>query len=823
MGTSTMKSLENESVNTFQTSLDDQLQHYLDSSQGKAALDAVYEDIKNDISYGVIPPDSTLTLHEQALQLAIQRVSKEWKDQQYENFGRQLERQTRSVKSHVGSIARAYSSAIETIKISAMKEKQRIQKELTKLLKYRKEILMKKVKFSKKEFQKAISISPMCEHIRAKAWGDNYGTGVKCLDCGKELTELYKEESQLLGYGSGCSEEFAKKFNLYREKEASYHFTNSQELQSLEMERIRLEKDRREMELSEIYFYDFQDLQAIYEFDRRHAKDLKSQGIFRQGLQWTPTEVQYFEETKRIQEVFRLEKEGIYLSFDALKDYDPLKEIEDPPPTYRAINERHKAQYGELMYMMGRMNNFNKRITDLKHARIDLLHDQALYCEILTSLHQESFHHEHELIFIEKDLEKTSRMLEIYSKMMKLWISANEILKNAIYDKKKAEMRCCGLWDEIHELKDEYTLLHAETRELLKIKFLHEIQVNELENALQKGQEMTKKLKLIWENQEEVSNSFQYCMPGNLLELRYGLCEVIMYRHSDQMLMVKLPFGIPQARGWIHASEVINFERNKQRKELKLMTLEDDSLKEFYTQERKKYLQELYQMRLEERACRKCWEIEDLQLHENQIYAQNMEKSLYENYLITQTPQFMKQNKINSQQLLNEKMKNLNEKIQNYKGPNSSRPKKLSAWKRWKLKKSLLIDLTKQFILKETAKNRQEITKKIYEERKLFLGERCVESLIDEAVNEIIFEVAGESFKEGHVAKLSAEVISGIFFPTPIWMQYTTYCLLRDMWKQRKAELKNLIQIGTLSYPPYLLELILIPLSSCRLGIKTKI
>jgi hypothetical protein len=83
-------------------------------------------------------------------------------------------------------------------------------------------------------------------------------TGVKCLECGKELTELHQEESQLLGYGSGCNDLFAQSFDRYRQNEASDHFTDSQELESLEKEKLRREKERREMELSEIFFYDSQ-------------------------------------------------------------------------------------------------------------------------------------------------------------------------------------------------------------------------------------------------------------------------------------------------------------------------------------------------------------------------------------------------------------------------------------------------------------------------------------------------------------------------------------------------------------------------------------
>jgi hypothetical protein len=759
-------------------------------------VEAVLEDFKNDITFGVIRPDSSITLEEQTNQLAVSKIASEWTERQLDLFERQLERQTKSVRSQVGSVARAYSSAIETIKSSAMREKQRIGKELQLLLVQRKETLMKKVQFKPKEFAKAVSKAPMCEHIRAKAWGDNYGTGVKCLACGKELTELHNEESQLLGYGSGCSESMAEALSRHRDNEASFHFKDSAELQTIERERLRLEKERREMELSEEFFYDFQELQAVYDFDRRHAKDLKAGGVFRQGLQWTETEVEYFEQTKRIQEMFRLEKEGVYLSTEALESYDPLQEIQDPPPTYRAIEERHRAQYRELMYAMGRMNNFNRRITDLKRARIDLLHDQAMYCTILSSLHKESFIREHELVLVEKDLERTGKMLETYQRMYKLWASANEILKRASEEKKRAEMRRCGLWEEISELRDEHTIIHAETRELLKIKFTHEIQVNDLVSALTRGQEMTRKMRLLWEEELQHSDAFQYCMPGSWVELRYGLCEVVQYRHVDQMLMVVLPFGSPPARGWVHAREVIHRERNKQAGERLLMGLEDERLKTFYSVERREYLKELYQMRLEERASRQRWESEDLAAQEAEIYAKRLEKSLQANYLVTQTPQFIRQNRVRANEVFTQKMAALDHKIATYKGPASNKPRALSSWKRWKFKKSLVGELTKQFILKEAAKNRNQVTGEILRDRQRHLGERCLEDLIFQAVNEVIFEIATESLKEGHVAKLSAEVLSGIFFPTPVWMQYTTYCLLRDMWKQRKVELKNQIQIG---------------------------
>ena len=58
-------------------------------------------------------------------------------------------------------------------------------------------------------FEKAIllfegpSREGFCQHLRSKAWGDKYGKGVRCLDCGKEMTRTHEEPEQQAGLGGG--------------------------------------------------------------------------------------------------------------------------------------------------------------------------------------------------------------------------------------------------------------------------------------------------------------------------------------------------------------------------------------------------------------------------------------------------------------------------------------------------------------------------------------------------------------------------------------------------------------------------------------------
>jgi hypothetical protein len=93
--------------------------------------------------------------------------------------------------------------------------------------------------------------------------GDFYGKGVKCVACHKELTKIHLEESQYLGYGSGMDPALNEAVIRHRQNEATFKFTSSAQLKCVQEERIRLEKERRVMEESEIYFYDYDKLTGI--------------------------------------------------------------------------------------------------------------------------------------------------------------------------------------------------------------------------------------------------------------------------------------------------------------------------------------------------------------------------------------------------------------------------------------------------------------------------------------------------------------------------------------------------------------------------------
>ena len=191
-------------------------------------------------------------------------------------------------------------------------------------------------KFDPEAFKKAVVQPYNCEHRRTRFWGDEYGNGQRCLECGKEISQLFKEENQVKGWGSATDPQLNAAVLRHRENEDGFRFSSNAEITAVLDERRRLEKERRELVESEQYFYDFDGIRAMYEFDRRHRSEIKEQGIFRQGLQWREDDLMLLEHENVRKEKERLRREGMLIEQNMV-GFDPLHTIDDPPPTYRAL------------------------------------------------------------------------------------------------------------------------------------------------------------------------------------------------------------------------------------------------------------------------------------------------------------------------------------------------------------------------------------------------------------------------------------------------------------------------------------------------------
>ena len=556
-----------------------------------------------------------------------------------------------------------------------------------------------RVTFPPEIFKKALPMASRCEHLRTKAWGDNYATGLKCVLCGKELTTMHEEESQLLGYGSGADPQLYLDVKRHRENEASFRFKNAAELARVEEERIRLEKERRFLELEENYFNDFQDLQAIYEFDHRHAKEIKQYGVFRQGLQWTETELDQYVDREIVLEKLKASKAGL-IEDEALKNFDPFSMIENPPPTFRAEDERHKSNYQELKYAMGRLHNYQRKIVQLKDQRAEFLHERSLYCDILHALHKSAFAFDDELQKLEFDLDKTSRLLATYEKMQKLWKQSLKILLQARRDLKKAEMRRVGVWDDVREVGDKLSFIHDETKVLLKSKLMFESRLDFIaKDVAQRTKTLTDTSEKLKEA-EFLEASHEYCKPGTIISTRYGDALIRLYREKDHMLMVTLSYGNPPFKAWLNASEIIAAERAKQQAERILMTLEDEAITKFNQHCRTVAKKELKLMRHAEEGYKEFYRAMDVGNHEDSMVTTAVDTVLQGSFQLMKTPLWITNNNRNVEATLKKFIAQRKKDHDTYEGPPSGKPPLLNQWNIFKKRKALLVELTEAYLTK---------------------------------------------------------------------------------------------------------------------------
>lgn len=688
-------------IDAFDSSAEKRANVAADSAVAKRALRNLVEDVLSDIKKGVVKIKETDKPKEVAKVVARRRFVQNWVVDRRKEVLDQLDQKEVEMRQMLDERFEDYDASRRFILLEARSKRENLQAMIRKQLAQRKEVLLRRVKFPKSVFKKVVPQAFFCEHAKTKAWGDNYATGVRCTVCGKELSELHKEESQVLGYGSGADPTLYEAVKRHRENEMTFRFKSSQELEKVEEERIRLEKERREMETTEAYFYDYQDLPVIYDFDRRHAVSIKKAGIFRQGLQWKEDELEFFELSKINREKERLEKEGLPEAL--LEQFDPLAEIEEPPPTFRAQDERHRAQYNQLVFSIGRLHNFNKRIHEFKMVRFELLTALDIFAQVLNALHKESYLFESQLTDLEKDLDRTSRLLSTFQSMQLLWQQASLIQSQAQRDKKKAEMNTVGLWADVKECQDRTSILHDETRTLLRFKLITDSKLDYQQKSVKFRTANLADLERKHEAVARKAESLRYCQPGNLVYTRFGQCYITAYRQKDDMLLIVLPFGNPPAKAYIYYKQVVDLERSKQHAERLLMEVEDATTARFLASERILIKKELYGMRKEEEGMRQYYEFVDLGKNEDQVINEKVSAAVEESFQITETKKYRKLQKPNAKKALEQMIKERKAHRKGYIGPPTGRPKLMSTWEIHKQKKIIEVELKQKFIFQVCA------------------------------------------------------------------------------------------------------------------------
>ena len=765
-----------------------------DSYLGQREIKQMVPNALLDMKCGLIPIDAGVKPGKQASRIARERWIEKWTTEKRTAVMDDLLSREKAVEERINTRRVIFMAHEKGVIELASHEKYSLNAQIKEYQVQEKIKLMKRVKFDPKKFKLCVPQSQSCMHTRTKCWGDKYGKGIRCKDCGKELSNIDEEASQMLGYGTGTPEELWEAINRHRDDEAAFRFKSAEELGLVEYERLRMEKERRVMDEQEAFFYDFNDLRAIYNFDRRHAKHIKGAGIFRQGLQWTEEELRKFELDMRYNEIERLKEANMVET--QIEKFDPLNCIEEPPPTFRGMDEKRKANYDEFMFMMGRLHTYQKKIANLKEERLDLLSERTIYSIVLEFLHKESYGYDQELNHIEKDLDKTNLLLSTFDKMERLWKSANRIKNQANKDKLKAEMRQCGVWDDVKDCLEKASWLHDETLNLLKVKYMYDSQ---LEGKTRVYEEQQRQFVEKQENLEELqlaSTRLAYCRPGDLVSTRFGDGIVRQYRKRDDMLYVSLSFCEPSATAWIHASEIVHADRAKQQGERFMMGQEDSESNYFYRTERFNIKKERYAMAREEEGMKEFYKFQDLGSQQDSVALAAVNKTVVDKFVVMGTANFQNSIKKSADAKMDVLLKKQVNMYREYSGPSAGKPKKPTFWWIWEQRKLIVADIQRSFLAKAAEKAERDAHEDFVKVRSEWVQDQAFYDVMTGTILEMIQETAKDTYHEGKMAKKSAERLSGLIFPNPKTMQFDAYRALVEVWKHRKKELKEQIEIN---------------------------
>ena len=765
-----------------------------DSWQGQREIKQGVASVLLDMKCGIIPLDMTVKPGIQASRESRVRWLAKWVENKRISVMDELAAKEKAVEERINQRRLEFIALEKGVIDLASTERYSLTSQVKEYQRQEKEKLMKKLAFAPEKWALALPKSQSCTHQRTKCWGDKYGKGIRCKDCGKELSNIDEEANQTLGYGTGTPEELWEAIKRHRYDEAAFKFKNSTELALVEEERLRMEKERRVMEEQEAFFYDFNDLRAVYDFDRRHAKFIKQAGIFRQGLQWTEEELRGFEVDMRYKEIERIKQNNLVESM--IDKFDPLTCIEEPPPTFRGQDEKRKAAYDEMMFMMGRLHTYQKKIAVLKENRLDLLSERTIYSIVLEFLHKESYGYDQELDKIEADLDKTNLMLATYEKMQGLWKSASRIMNQANKDKMKAEMKQCGVWEDVKEALEKASFLHDETLNLLKIKYMYDSQHEGKEKLFTEHSRQLKEKEEKLAELQQASTRLAYCRPGDLVMTRFGDGIIRSYRKRDDMLLISLSFGEPFATAWIHASEIVHAERARQQGERYLMGIEDEHISRFYRIERTSNKKERWAMAREEEGLKNYYQFVDIGKTQKETVLAAVNKSFVDKFVVFSTANFQKTLNKSVDATLKSVVKKQKDLYDAYKGPSAGKPKKPTFFWIWSQRKLIVEELQHKFLISSAEKAERDAHINFESVRADWLQTYSFELLIADTITEMIQETAKETYQEGKMAKKNAERLSGLYFPNPKTMQYDAYKALVEVWKHRKSDLRVRIEIN---------------------------
>ncbi|RLN70239.1 hypothetical protein BBJ28_00004281 [Nothophytophthora sp. Chile5] len=416
-----------------------------------------------------------------------------------------------------------------------------------------------------------------CEHRELKAWGGKYGSGLKCKRCGKEMAQSFDDPAQMYGADRELDADI-RQHRAQMTSGVSFRFRSADHLSRVENERLRLEKEAREMEESEALLYDRVAPKAIDDFDFRH-------GINRGTL---------------------------------------LATADSSDPLYpRLIQEIHHASFQDEILFHGRLRNFHFRIQQIGQQHAEYSTRLALQREAGIVLAK--------LPLLELDQARAVALIEEDLNAQKCLEDATKRLTAAQLEREAARHAIEGVEEDAEFSEFHVPALVRSSEEMAAVYHRIQMEAETVDSQLLKSKERLAKAILEREGAQPLLSRLYCRTPKSILRTRFGFVRVEFYRTEDCCVVVK-PLHW-QATLYLPIDEILAFEAVYKEQESVEMAAEDASGHRFIRLEQAREALERRKMQVEEQqicditAWRKTKEVEE-QLLTSAVCREELEAQL---------------------------------------------------------------------------------------------------------------------------------------------------------------------------------------------------
>ncbi|CAK4941948.1 unnamed protein product [Aphanomyces euteiches] len=347
----------------------------------------------------------------------------------------------------------------------------------------------------------------------------------------------------------GADPQLDRDVEKHRLNESSFHFENAAHLKRVEDERIRLEKEAREIQLNEVQSYDSTHIKAIEALNFRHFID---------------------------------------------------RNVDDSNMT-RNDKDRHLAAYRDGLSFFARVNQYRYRLQILFDMRGAAYKQRLIELDALDDLQMERDMMENTIVVVQVEQERARQLLKNRKDSIAVYKESAKHLQECLVEKTLALRAREGVEDDaklamLHALALERTT--AKMQLIWDNAFSYRQHVKEnvrtcklnLEDAVKHRQSLEERL-LAW----------FYRKKGTQVKTRFGVGHVHMYREADSFLIIRLKNW--KATVYMPLKIFIRSDRTIQHQESRTMEAAEKETRLFVLHERAAEKYETKIMQEEEKMC----------------------------------------------------------------------------------------------------------------------------------------------------------------------------------------------------------------------------